>query len=108
MRKLHVLMSGAPPSYTVLPRRQVHYHGNAQKGGGKVMERLLVVSSSPHIHSPLSTQKIMMWVLIALAPAGLAGAYFFGLRAAAVMAVCVAFSVLSEKIWQKCAHQPEQ
>ena len=71
------------------------------------MERLLVVSSSPHIHSPLSTKKIMTWVLIALAPAGLAGAYFFGYRAALVMAVCVAFSVLSEKVWQKCAHQAD-
>ncbi|MDO5562575.1 MAG: RnfABCDGE type electron transport complex subunit D [Synergistaceae bacterium] len=66
-------------------------------------ERLLVVSSSPHIHSPLDTQKIMMWVLIALAPAGLAGVYFFGLRAALVMAVCVAACVASEYIWQKLA-----
>ena len=41
------------------------------------MERLLVVSSSPHIHSPLDTQKVMGWVLAALAPAGLAGVYFF-------------------------------
>lgn len=66
-------------------------------------ERLLVVSSSPHIHSPLNTQKIMMWVLIALAPAGAAGAYFFGLRAAAVMALCVAVCVACEYMWQKLA-----
>ena len=64
------------------------------------MERLLVVSSSPHIHAPLETDKIMMWVLIALAPAGLAGVYFLGLRCALVMAVCVAASVISEKVWQ--------
>ena len=31
----------------------------------------------------------MGWVLAALAPAGIAGVYFFGLRAAAVMAVCM-------------------
>ncbi|MDO5116708.1 MAG: RnfABCDGE type electron transport complex subunit D [Synergistaceae bacterium] len=67
------------------------------------MERLLVVSSSPHIHSPLDTQKIMGWVLAALAPAGLAGIYFFGLRAAAVMAVCVISCVAFEYIWDKCA-----
>ena len=65
------------------------------------MERLLVVSSSPHIHSPLDTQKVMGWVLAALAPAGLAGVYFFGFRAAIVMAVgvapCVPFAYPSDK-----------
>jgi len=71
------------------------------------MERLLVVSSSPHIHAPLDTQKIMAWVLVSLAPAGIAGIYFFGLRSAAVMAVCIAASVLSEKIWQKCAKKKD-
>lgn len=65
------------------------------------MERLLVVSSSPHIHSPLDTQKIMGWVLAALAPAGLAGVYFFGARAAVVMAVCVISCVAFEYLWQK-------
>lgn len=71
------------------------------------MERLLVVSSSPHIHSPDSTRSIMAWVLIALFPAGLAGVYFLGFRAAAVMAVCVISSVLAEKTWQKCANQKD-
>jgi len=65
-------------------------------------ERLLAVSSSPHIHAPLDTQKIMMWVLIALAPAGLAGVYFLGIRSAAVMAVCVAACMISEAVWEKC------
>lgn len=69
------------------------------------MERLLAVSSSPHIHSPVDTRKIMTWVLIALAPAGFAGIYFFGLRAALVMAVCVASCKISEFIWQKMAKQ---
>ncbi len=70
------------------------------------MERLLVVSSSPHIHSPLDTQKVMGWVLAALAPAGLAGVYFFGARAAAVMAVCVASCVLFEYLWEKAVKKP--
>ncbi|MEN6381556.1 MAG: RnfABCDGE type electron transport complex subunit D [Synergistaceae bacterium] len=69
------------------------------------MERLLAVSSSPHIHAPQDTRIIMAWVLAALAPAGLAGIYFFGLRAAAVMAVCVASCKISEYIWQKLAKQ---
>lgn len=65
------------------------------------MERLLAISSSPHIHAEQDTRKIMAWVLVALAPAGLAGVYFFGVRAAAVMAVCVAACVISEYLWQK-------
>ena len=69
------------------------------------MERLLAVSSSPHIHAQQDTKAIMAWVLAALAPAGLAGIYFFGLRAAAVMAVCVASCKISEYVWQKLAKQ---
>ena len=69
------------------------------------MERLLAVSSSPHIHAQQDTKAIMAWVLAALAPAGLAGIYFFGLRAAAVMAVCVASCKISEYIWQRLAQQ---
>lgn len=69
------------------------------------MERLLVLSSSPHIHSKQSTRSIMGWVLAALAPAGLSGVYFLGLRAALVMAVCVAACVASEYVWQRLARQ---
>lgn len=65
------------------------------------MERLLAISSSPHIHAGQDTRNIMAWVLIALAPAGLAGIYFLGLRAAAVMAVCVVACMISEYLWQK-------
>lgn len=65
------------------------------------MERLLALSSSPHIHSGQDTRKIMAWVLAALAPAGLAGVYFLGPRCALVMAVCVAACAASEYLWQK-------
>ena len=44
----------------------------------------------------------MGWVLAALAPAGIAGVYFFGLRAAAVMAVCVVSCVAVEYLWERC------
>jgi len=69
------------------------------------MERLLALSSSPHIHAGQDTRKIMAWVLAALAPAGIAGFYFFGTRAALVMIVCVASCVASEYCWQKLAKQ---
>ena len=66
----------------------------------------LVVSSSPHVHAELTTQKVMMWVLIALAPSGVMGVWYYGLRALAIMIVCVASCVLSEYAWQKLTHRP--
>ena len=55
-----------------------------------------VVSSSPHIHTTNSTQRIMLDVLIALLPTSVAGAIIFGWRALIVMVSCVAASLLSE------------
>lgn len=70
------------------------------------MNRLLVVASSPHIRSKLNTRQIMAWVLVALAPAGIAGVYFFGARVIALVAACVATCVAVEAIWQKGAGYP--
>ena len=56
----------------------------------------LIVATSPHIRTKISTQNIMLDVLIALAPAAIAGTVLFGLRALLIMAVCVASAVLSE------------
>lgn len=56
----------------------------------------LIVSTSPHIRTKISTQNIMRDVLIALSPAAVASVIFFGLRALLLMAVCVATAVLSE------------
>ena len=47
----------------------------------------LTISSSPHAHSPVTTQTIMRDVLIALIPAMLGSVYFFGFRALTVTAV---------------------
>ena len=65
----------------------------------------LVVASSPHVHSPLSTQKIMGLVIAALVPAGVAGVHFMGWRALAVIVVCVAASVAAEYLWQRATGQ---
>ena len=55
----------------------------------------LTISSSPHAHSPVTTQTIMRDVLIALVPALLGSIYFFGFRALLVTldsaAACVFF-----------------
>ena len=40
----------------------------------------LKVSVSPHIHSGVTTQKIMLDVIIALLPAAVAGCLIFGAR----------------------------
>lgn len=59
------------------------------------------MSSSPHIRSEATTQRIMLDVIIALLPATFAGIYFFGLRAAVLIAVtvlsCVGFEYLTRK-----------
>ena len=60
------------------------------------MDNLLQMSPSPHIHSGRSTTSIMRDVLIALAPAAIAGCVIFGLRALLVLAACVLSSVVFE------------
>lgn len=56
----------------------------------------LTVSASPHKHTHVTTQKIMLDVLIALVPALIASTIHFGLRALLLAFVCVASCVLSE------------
>ena len=60
----------------------------------------LTISSSPHAHSPITTQTIMRDVLIALAPALLGSIYFFGFRALTVTLVSVCACVFFE--WAYC------
>ena len=60
----------------------------------------LTISSSPHAHSPVTTQTIMRDVLIALVPALLGSIYFFGFRALMVTLVSAAACVFFE--WGFC------
>ncbi len=59
----------------------------------------LVVSTSPHIKSPLTTQNIMLDVIIALAPATVMAIVLFGLRALLIIGVCVVTAVASEFVF---------
>lgn len=59
----------------------------------------LTISSSPHVHSPVTTRTIMRDVLIALAPALAGSVYFFGFRALMVTLVSVAACVFFEWGW---------
>lgn len=65
------------------------------------MENRLFVCSSPHLRDNATTQRLMLDVIIALLPATAAGIIFFGLRAALVIAVTVAASVLTEYLMRK-------
>ena len=61
----------------------------------------LTISSSPHAHSPQTTQTIMRDVLIGLAPALLLSIYFFGFRALMVTLVSAAACVFFEWAYRK-------
>ena len=63
----------------------------------------LTISSSPHVHSPVSTRTIMRDVVIALLPALLGSIYHFGLRALMVTLVSVAACVFFEWGYSKVA-----
>lgn len=63
------------------------------------MSSKLRISVSPHIHSSITTQKIMLDVIIALLPAAVAGVIIFGISAVAVLAVCIIACVLSEYVF---------
>lgn len=65
------------------------------------MDGKLIVSSSPHISSPVKTKNIMLDVIIALIPSLIASIYFFGIRAAIIVIVSVATCVISEYICRK-------
>ena len=59
----------------------------------------VTISSSPHVHSPVTTQTIMRDVLLALLPAMAGAVYFFGPRALTVTLVSAAACVFFEYIW---------
>ena len=58
----------------------------------------LRVSSSPHAHGGASVRRIMLDVVIALLPACGAAVWFFGVRAAMLLAVCVGTSLAVEAL----------
>lgn len=65
------------------------------------MENRLFVCSSPHLRDNVTTQRIMLDVIIALLPATAAGILFFGLRAALIVVITVAAAVLTEYLMRK-------
>lgn len=71
------------------------------------MSELRKVSSNPHIRDKDTTTRIMLTVVVALLPAAFFGIYNFGLRAAAVLVISVAFAVLTELLFELlCKKKP--
>ncbi|HZW49274.1 MAG TPA: RnfABCDGE type electron transport complex subunit D [Bacillota bacterium] len=71
-----------------------------------MQQEKLVIQSAPHIHSSMTTQKIMFYVISALVPAAAAGVFYFGLRALMHLLISILLAVLTEAVVQKLMHQP--
>ncbi|MBN1412197.1 MAG: RnfABCDGE type electron transport complex subunit D [Spirochaetales bacterium] len=58
----------------------------------------LLISTSPHIHSPISTTKIMWIVALCLLPAGVWGVFNFGINSLFIVLASVVSALLTEFI----------
>lgn len=74
---------------------------NPVNKGALNKEDMLIVSSSPHLRSDETVERIMLDVIIALIPAMIGSIYFFGLNAAKLILISVASAVFFEAIIQK-------
>ena len=70
------------------------------------MENQLYLSSSPHIHSGETTDKVMRQVIYALLPATALSIYFFGLPALMVLLLCTLGCLAAEALSCKLRKQP--
>ena len=71
------------------------------------MSDLYHVSSSPHVRSKDTTERIMLYVIIALLPTTFFGIYNFGYRALILILVTIASCVASEWIFNKIVHKKQ-
>lgn len=70
------------------------------------MEKLLKVSSSPHVRDGVTTQRLMFDVVIAMIPASVYGVWQFGMNALLVLIATVIASVAAEYLYEKLMHKP--
>lgn len=70
------------------------------------MSDMLKVSSSPHVRSKDTTDRIMLYVIIALLPTSLFGVFNFGYRALILMVVTILSCMLSEWVFEKITKRP--
>jgi len=69
--------------------------------------KFLKMSSSPHVHTPVTTQKIMLDVILALLPALIWSIYVLGIRSLFVTLVSVASCVVFEFLYRKIMRKPD-
>ncbi len=66
----------------------------------------LIVSTSPHIKTSETIQRIVYWVIVALMPLTLMSIYLYGLSAAKVIVLSVLSAVITEVLVQKIRRLP--
>ncbi len=71
------------------------------------MNELYNVTSSPHVRSKMSTNKVMLCVIIALLPATIFGIFNFGPRALAVIVITIASCLVSEYLFNVITHRKQ-
>ena len=69
-------------------------------------EKLLNMSSSPHIRHRLTTGAVMTDVVLALLPAAVFGIYRYGIHAFLILLISVASAVATEFLYDKAARKP--
>ena len=69
------------------------------------MDNLL--TTKPQVVTPRSTRRVMIDILIALAPATIAAIVLFGIKAAVIIALCVSASLLSEFVFNILAKRQQ-
>ncbi len=70
------------------------------------MEEKIYGLSAPHIRGQLSTRKIMIYIILALLPAGIHGVWRYGLNAGLVILATCAAAVVTEFLFQKITKKP--
>ena len=63
------------------------------------MSDMLKVSSSPHVRAKDTTDKIMLYVILALLPTSLFGVYNFGMKALLLIVITIAGCMGSEGVF---------
>jgi electron transport complex protein RnfD len=76
----------------------------------RATQRILILSSSPHIRDPLTVGGLMWGVIVALSPAVAASIYFFGLQAVKLIGACSLASLAAEYIflWLRGKSSPKE
>lgn len=69
------------------------------------MPELLTLAPSPHLRSGVTTRRLMLDVLIALAPAAVFGVVAFGWRAAVILVLATVSAVAAEYLTERILHR---